>query len=109
MKDREKEINYLIYIKSQLIRQTKKEIKELQQEKDMLIGYKKLEKRKKWKKKIPEKLEYFDLTEDKNEKDENGDNLELHYTGVADTFDDVYEKINEIIDYLDYLKSKGDE
>ena len=47
MKDREKEINYLIYIKSQLIKQTKKEIKELQQEKDMLQGYKKLEKRKK--------------------------------------------------------------
>lgn len=47
MKDREKEINYLIYIKSQLIRQMKKEIKELQQEKEMLHGYKKLEKRKK--------------------------------------------------------------
>ena len=60
-------------------------------------------------KKIPEKLGYFDLTKDKNEKDENGNNLELHYTGVADTFDDVYDKINEIIDYLDYLKSKGDE
>lgn len=55
--------------------------------------------------KIPEKLGYFDLTKDKNEKDENGDDLELHYTGVADTFDDVYEKINEIIDYL---KSKGE-
>ena len=51
-------------------------------------------------KEIPEKLGYFDLTKDKNEKDENGDDLELHYTGVADTFDDVYEKINEIIDYL---------
>ena len=58
-------------------------------------------------KKIPEKLCYFDLTKDKNEKDENGNDLELHYTGVADTFDDVYEKINEIIDYLDYLISKG--
>ena len=56
-------------------------------------------------KKIPEKLGYFDLTKDKNEKDENGNDLELHYTGVADTFDDVYEKINEIIDYL---KSKGE-
>lgn len=59
-------------------------------------------------KKIPEKLGYFDLTKDKNEKDENGNDLELHYTGVADTFDDVYEKINEIIDCLDYLKSKGE-
>ena len=57
------------------------------------------------KRKIPEKLGYFDLTKDKNEKDENGDNLELRYTGVADTFDDVYEKINEIIDYLE---SKGE-
>ena len=46
MKNREKEINYLIYLKEQLIRQTKKEIKELQQEKLMLNGYKKLERRK---------------------------------------------------------------
>ena len=47
MKDREKEIQYLIYLKNQLIKETKKEIKELQQERDMLNGYKKLEKRKK--------------------------------------------------------------
>ena len=59
-------------------------------------------------KKIPEKLGYFDLTKDKNEKDENGNNLELHYKGVADAFEDVYTKIDEIIDYLDYLKSKGE-
>lgn len=45
MKNREKEINYLIYLKSELIRQAKKEIKELQNEKKMLEGYKKLEKR----------------------------------------------------------------
>jgi hypothetical protein len=45
MKDREKEINYLIYLKSELIKATKKEIKELQNEKKMLEGYKKLEKR----------------------------------------------------------------
>lgn len=57
-------------------------------------------------KKIPEKLGYFDLTKDENEKDENGNDLELHYTSVADTFNDVYEKINEIIDYL---KSKENE
>lgn len=43
-RDREKEINYLIYLKEQLIRQTKKEIKELQQEKNMINGYKRLEK-----------------------------------------------------------------
>lgn len=52
---------------------------------------------------VPEKLGYFDLTKDKNEKDECGNKLELHYTGVEDAFDDVYHKINEI---LDYLKSK---
>lgn len=46
MKDREKEIAYLIYLKNQLIKETKKEIKELQQERNMLNGYKKLEKRK---------------------------------------------------------------
>ena len=46
MKNRDKEINYLIYLKSELIKQTKKEIKELQIEKKMLEGYKKLEKRK---------------------------------------------------------------
>lgn len=46
MKNKEKEINYLIYLKSELIRQTKKEIKELQNKKKMLEGYKKLEKRK---------------------------------------------------------------
>lgn len=33
MKDREKEINQLLYLKSELIKQTKKEIKQLQQEK----------------------------------------------------------------------------
>lgn len=44
MKDRLKEINYLIYIKSQLIKQTKKEIKNLQEEKKMIQGYKILEK-----------------------------------------------------------------
>ena len=32
-KDREKEINYLLYVKAELIKQTKREIKELQQEK----------------------------------------------------------------------------
>lgn len=46
MKPREKEINHLIYLKEQLIRQTKKEIKELQQEKNMINGYKTLERRK---------------------------------------------------------------
>lgn len=45
MKNREKEIKYLIYLKSQLIKNTKKEIKELQREKDMLNGYKVLEKK----------------------------------------------------------------
>ena len=43
MKDRLKEIKYLIYIKSELIKQTKKEIKNLQEEANMLMGYKKIE------------------------------------------------------------------
>ena len=46
MKDRLKEIKYLIYCKSEIIKQCKKEIKELQQEADMLMGYKKLEEQK---------------------------------------------------------------
>lgn len=45
MKDREKEIQYLIYLKSELIKQAKKEIKELQQERAMINGYKRLEKK----------------------------------------------------------------
>ena len=42
MKDREKEINYLIYLKSELIKTTKKEIKGLQQEKSQIYGEKRL-------------------------------------------------------------------
>jgi hypothetical protein len=45
MKDRIKEINYLIYLKSELIKQTKKEIKELQQERQTIEGEKRLEKK----------------------------------------------------------------
>ena len=45
MKDRIKEINYLIYLKSELIKQTKKEIKELQQERQTIEGEKRLKKR----------------------------------------------------------------
>lgn len=47
MKDREKELKYLIYLKNQLIKETKKEIKQMQQEIDTINGYKRLEKRKK--------------------------------------------------------------
>lgn len=50
MKSREKEINQLLYLKSELIKQTKKEIKQLQQEKNMINGYKKLERTKRLKK-----------------------------------------------------------
>lgn len=38
MKDREKEINYLIYLKSKLIQDTKKEIKQLKLEKERLYN-----------------------------------------------------------------------
>lgn len=46
MKDKEKELKYLIYLKSQLIKQYKKEIKMYQKEIDMMNGYKKIEKEK---------------------------------------------------------------
>lgn len=46
-KSREKELKYLIYLKSELIKETKKEIKQMQQEIDTINGYKRLEKRKK--------------------------------------------------------------
>lgn len=46
MKDREKEIKYLMYLKSQLIKETKKEVKELQQELKQVQGEKNLTKRK---------------------------------------------------------------
>lgn len=42
MKDREKEIKYLIYLKSQLIKQIKKEIKNLHNELDEIGKNKKL-------------------------------------------------------------------
>lgn len=45
MKDRVKEIQTLIYLKSELIRQTKKEIKQLQQEKQTIEGERRLQKR----------------------------------------------------------------
>lgn len=44
MKDRTKEIKYLIYLKSELIKETKKEIKNLHQELDTINGTKKLSK-----------------------------------------------------------------
>lgn len=44
-KERIKEINRLIYLKSQLIKDTKKEIKKLQQERQATEGQKRLEKK----------------------------------------------------------------
>ena len=44
-KERIKEINNLIFLKSQLIKSAKKEIKKLQQEKQTIEGEKRLEKR----------------------------------------------------------------
>lgn len=46
MKDRLKEIKYLIYCNSEIIKQCRKEIKELHQEANMLIGYQNLENQK---------------------------------------------------------------
>ena len=45
-KTREQEIKHLLYIKNELIKQTKKEIKELKIELNMINGYKKLERKK---------------------------------------------------------------
>ena len=44
MKDREKEIQHLLYLKSELIRQTKKEIKKLNTELEDIRGQKRLTK-----------------------------------------------------------------
>lgn len=44
-KDRVKEINTLIFLKAQLIKSAKKEIKKLQQEKQTIEGQKRLEKK----------------------------------------------------------------
>lgn len=48
-------------------------------------------------KKIPEKLDYFKSEE------------QLYNMSKIILFNDIVGKINEIIDCLDYLKSKGDE
>lgn len=45
MKDREKEIKYLMYLKSQLIKETKKELKDLKQELNSLNAAKTLRKK----------------------------------------------------------------
>lgn len=47
MKTREDEIRYLIYLKGQLIKQTKKEIQNLSNELKTINGTKRLEKKKK--------------------------------------------------------------
>lgn len=39
-----KEIKHLKYLKAQLLKQTRKELKELQQEENMIYGYKNIEK-----------------------------------------------------------------
>lgn len=44
MKDREKELKYLIYLRNELIKQCKKDIKKYQEEINMINGYKRLEK-----------------------------------------------------------------
>ena len=49
MKDREKEIQHLIYLKSELIKRTKKEIKILQEERLSIEGQKRLEKKRRFK------------------------------------------------------------
>ena len=45
--DREKELKKLIYIRSEIIKQCKKDIKKYQEEINMINGYKKLDREKK--------------------------------------------------------------
>jgi len=45
MKDKEKEIKYLMYLKSELIRQTKKELKQLKYELEQVRNEKTLKRR----------------------------------------------------------------
>ena len=47
VKDREKEIKYLLYLKGELIKHTKKEIKDLHRELDTIHGEKRLNKNRK--------------------------------------------------------------
>ena len=47
MKEREKEIKYLLYLKAELIRKTKKEMKNLHNELEEVTGQKRLNKGKK--------------------------------------------------------------
>jgi hypothetical protein len=47
-----------------------------------------------------EELGYFNLCKS----NEDREDLQLTYTGVADTFDDVYEKINELVKAVNELK-----
>lgn len=49
-----------------------------------------------------EKLGMFELTTKSIDDEDLG--LELHYTGVSNTFNDVYFKINELIDIVNELK-----
>lgn len=44
MKNRERQLKYLIYLKNELIKQCKKDIKKYQEEIKMINGYKRLEK-----------------------------------------------------------------
>lgn len=46
MKDREKEIKYLMYVKSELIRETKKELRDLKYELEILNKQKTLNRKK---------------------------------------------------------------
>lgn len=45
MQDREKELKKLIYIRSEIIKQCKKEIKQYQEEINMINGYKHIKKK----------------------------------------------------------------
>lgn len=52
-----------------------------------------------------EKLKYYNLTKKIKKCDKE---LELTYTGVSDTFDETWNKINELIDEVNKLKENNE-
>ena len=59
-------------------------------------------------KKIPEKMGLFEIQEQELSEIDENTKLTLDYKKVSKEFSNIHKKIEEIIDYLDYLKSKGE-
>lgn len=95
--------DYYIYEKDRMFHRCNKDGKIGAKYQDRFLNYKVLEKDFEFykvleeEKEIPEKLDYFKSEE------------QLYNMSKIILFNDIVGKINEIIDYLDYLKNKGDE